>query len=121
MEGSGIKRQASDQNVGSSSKQLTSLRQQLKKQIALQPANATRTHQSNSISEIHQNSMKEQPLQYLTQYNSNPQQPSSAIGNVDTFPMSYRQALALYGSRMTDYEKIEIQGYTEVHFLGLEA
>lgn len=35
--------------------------------------------------------------------------------------MSYRQALALYGSRLTDYEKIEIQGYSEVFFLGLDS
>ena len=33
--------------------------------------------------------------------------------------MSYRQALALYGTKLTDYEKIEIQGYSEVYFLGL--
>ena len=43
-------------------------------------------------------------------YNSNPQQPSSAIGvNEVKFPMSSRQALQMFqNSGMTDYEKIEI-------------
>ena len=59
-------------------------------------------------------------------YNSNPQQPSSSIGvnvNVEIkFPMSCRQALQLYqNSGLTDYEKIEIQNYPEVYFLGLES
>ena len=29
--------------------------------------------------------------------------------------------MALYGSQLTDYEKIEIQGYAEVYFLGLNS
>ena len=43
-------------------------------------------------------------------HNSNPQQPSSAIGvNEVQFPMSSRQALQLFQDQgMTDYEKIEI-------------
>ncbi len=41
---------------------------------------------------------------------------------VSTFPMSSRQALRLYNSQgLTDYEKIEIQNYAEVFFLGLTA
>lgn len=36
--------------------------------------------------------------------------------------MSSRQALALFRNQgLTDYEKLEIQNYQEVYFLGLEA
>ena len=56
-------------------------------------------------------------------YNSNPQQPSSAIGvNEVTYPMSSRQALQLFqNTGMTDYEKIEVQNYQEIYFVGIDA
>jgi len=78
-------------------------------------------HQARSQNgEALQNSVREASSSL---YNSNPQQPSSAFGvNEVQFPMSSRQALQLFQNQgLTDYEKIEIQNYQEVYFLGLDA
>ena len=72
------------------SKQLSSLRQQLKTQITKQTHHQARSVNGDPI----QSSMKEVNN---SMYNSNPQQPSSAIGvNEVQFPMSSRQALQLF-------------------------